>query len=515
MDRATPVVTRIAGALTIATAAFLGWAAIAIDLDYYDTYDLIVSSWHLWGEPNTISYPKNFFAVAFFALLFAPFRFAGAYPDLIVYHGATFLLHLALLVVTALWIRRRLPTLPLTILIGVIAWNRLFIHFAPFAMPDLASALAVALWFWDTEREKEIRWRQLILRALILAFCALGRPQVALIPIVSLIVGVVRPPQGTRLRAARNAAAASFGGLALYALATGTLLALEKGVDFFSGLVEVVRILIGYWDAVHASSQPPLIVFSFIWESLTPAGVVLIAIGAVEFLRRRPTLPVAGPFVGGLVFLGFLFVPGYVEARYLIPLLPIFALAQGFGLASLHRVRPVAAVLAALVLFAGVVPEMARLTDPFYRSDHHGKTARAIATKNPAAPVTLLGTMHAFYPRERNFHEQDTTFYIYDFGAPAQIFYTRQKISIHWGRMTFRRYGLPIPDDVESIAAPGVTMVLVKTWLYPGKEAPNEILPIYALRWFPRDPATNGTCDPRATHICVETWIPFQGTLPP
>src|SRR5204863_9948563 len=125
----------------------LVWVASTITVEYYDGYEYIVTGWTAAGATEFF-FPKNVALSSWFALLLLGHRAAGAWPTLASTHLAMLVLHAGCVAIVARWIKALCPALPIAAIAVVVMSNRLVLHYAPFALADLAAAGAIGLWYW-------------------------------------------------------------------------------------------------------------------------------------------------------------------------------------------------------------------------------------------------------------------------------------------------------------------------------------------------------------------------------
>ena len=102
--------------------------------EYFDSFDYILSAWNLLKEPTTYFFPRNPFVIVTHTVTALCARIVGLQNELKTYQLPIFLLNIGLLITLANAFKKEFRTLPWIALISLAAWNRLFIHYAPFAM---------------------------------------------------------------------------------------------------------------------------------------------------------------------------------------------------------------------------------------------------------------------------------------------------------------------------------------------------------------------------------------------
>ena len=490
--------------------AYLLWVASTLTVDYYDGFEYLMTGVGLNGH-TLFSHLKSPLLTVLFALVQLPIR--GMPPSLAPFHLAMALVNLSGIVIIAKWIRRYCPSLSLIEIAAVVTFNRLVVHYLPFAITDLPAAGLIGLWLW-VEAELPLSSRKGMLgRAAVLGLCVLGRAPIAVIPVVSVTVEA--------WRSRRLGAFLAIGSASLVAiLAAGGILNALAGKSFIAGSVGLISPAWNFFSKHPLGIPPaPSYLFIFFFLLLTPAGVLLAALGAAKAVRRASGLPslstLIGPALGALCWFAYLMF-GWAswDARYLSPLLAFWALIQCRGVAWLSRKKAWAGTLAIVVLFLSVVPEFLHSAQSFYRADSERRAAAEIAQWSRSKEVVFVGALSAaMAPEKHVFHPGDCCFYVYHWSLAAYSFFTRQQA--YYGNATFSRYGYPIPDQMPEIVQPGVTVIVASDSVYVTETMPPRLPPIYALRWYPKE-AGNSDCSPAVPDLCVQilTVNPREGEPP-
>jgi hypothetical protein len=510
-----PKATRaVSVALLAVTWLALAAATLTITTECYDAFEYILSGMHLWGRTQ-YWFPKVPLVSGFFALVYTPFAWSDRQPPLLLFHLASFALSTAYLWVTARWLAKKLPglALPFALLAGVAAWNELFIHYAPFSLSDLPATLCVALWYLVSSRDDSGTLKGKLLRALALAAVALGRAQLVLLPAADIAWRCWRTKE---LKTHVQVIAAS---LVLYFAAFGVFFAIGNDTGFLDGLNSGVGFILSQARA-NAAVNGGLgwLYFGYLFHALTPLGSLLSVFGLYLFARgdRSTREALAGPLLGGLLYFLFTLNVGHEETRYLAPLLPLFAALQCLALAWLFERKRWAGLAAALALFASIVPELASFADPYYRLDpHRGAATRIVEWSRSDGAVFLRSPVMLYiqplYPRSHLPYWRDREFYAQDFAPGAFHFFTGKPWGNYSGPLSYTTGGYPIPDQIKQIAPPGITM-LPPPESYPYVTEPDDLQPIYAVRWWPKESTPAGaSCSPKISAICVEVLKAFEG----
>jgi hypothetical protein len=501
-------------ALFAVTWLALAVATLTITTEYYDGFEYILSGMHLWSR-SPYWFPKVPLVSSFFALVYTPYAWSDGQPPLLLFHLASFALSTTYLWVTAKWIGKKLPwlSLPLPLVLGVAAWNELFIHYSPFSLTDIPATLCVALWFLVSERDDLDTTKGKLLRALALAAVALGRAQLVLLPAVDIAWRCWRTRE---LKAYALVIAAS---LIPYFAAFGIFFSLGSDIGFFDGIAMGVNFILSQASANAAvNSGLGWLYFGYLFRALTPLGSILAALGLYLFARgdRATREALAGPLLGGLLYFLFTLRVGHEETRYLMPLLPLFAVLQCVALAWLLGRKRAAGLAALLALFASIVPELSSFADPYYRLDPHRTAATRIAAWSRSDGAVFLRSremlyIQPLYPRSHLPYWRDREFYAQDFAPGAFHFFTGKPFGGHTGPLSYSKSGYPIPDQIKEMAPPGITL-LPPPESYPHVTEPDDLQPIYALRWWPKETAPAGAaCSPKVADACVEVLSAFEG----
>lgn len=472
--------TRLPTVFLTALLAALAWAAWTVTVDYYDGFEYLLTARALLGS-RLFWFLRNPALSAYLALVEAPWRAAGGGLGLRGFHLAMLALNAAGALAAALWIRRVGVRVPLAAAVCVFAANRLFAHYALFAMGDIPSAAAVAACLWSEEALTPGSRVGRGARAVLLALCALGRPQAVLIPGTALLVAAARR---RRWKEFLTAAADSI----LLSCAVIAVAYRLVGVPFAAGLPDHARMMAHYllMNTGAAGRVPAGDRIVFLLLTLTPPGVLLLLAGLFELSRpRRRELRarLLGPAAGGAVYVLFLFAVGHMDARYLSPLIPLWALAQCAALERLEKARAWAAPFALAALLLGTAPELARFGDPFYRADRERTLSEDVAAWTGAHRFYFFGDSAPLHPDRFVFHPDDDYFYLYHWGSSPFMFFTG--LPAYGEPALFSHAGWPIPYGVGAMPA---DTAAVSPAPGPTRTAslPESVDVIYAFRRGPR-----------------------------
>jgi hypothetical protein len=472
--------------LVLLSVACLAWVAATVTVEFYDGYEYILTSWALFGEHLYI-FPRNVFLSAWLGPVAVAAGWFDLVSSLVPYHMAMLGLNLSGAVVIAAWIRRWTPELGWASALCCVIFNRLFFHYAIFAHSDLPSGLAVACWFWVEARFSSERAAGRLLRIAALSLVLLGRPQTAIIPVISLAVEVVMN------RCSRRAAVEiAAGAAAVYCCVEAVFFSILNDVSLARGLLDNFEFLGFYLSAALADypsatgprSLPWWTMLGNLYRVITLPGVFLLAFGFVA-LRRRPRFggALAGPMISSAAFLVFLFVGTAKEARYLAPLWPVVACLQCLALARLAAFRSSLAALVLAALFLNCSVELSHFAQPFYRANLPARLAEAVSGFSRTGTAVFLKPMAALYPPQYEFHWSDSAYYVYHWGIPAYAFHARKPARYPAWKVTFEKAGYPIPDDPRNLAARGEALVVPADRIYTADRLPREMLPVHVFRW--------------------------------
>jgi uncharacterized membrane protein len=264
-----------------------------------------------------------------------------------------------------------------------------------------------------------------------------------------------------------------------------------------------------------------------IFEALNPVGMGLFALGVLQLRKtyRSKQWPdlLGGVLVGSACFLVFLLYVRTIGAiRYITPLLPALTLIQCLGLAWLARKKAMLATLALVGVFCfSIIPEARYFYQPFYRANLERRTTRNVTEWSHSESIYFTGSaLSPFYSRENVRHEFHPDFYLYR-GLPAVIFYSGSSLRYLGQDPTFRVYGFPIPDNLDTLIEQDKTLIIPPMRIYQetlvsweSVEVPPEtrITPLYTVRWS-SDPTPEKSCSPMVQNLCVEIHTPSPITV--
>lgn len=498
----------------------LFWVSATLTLDYYDSFEYFVSGLAWIGQPWQI-YPKNIQHIYLDGFLESLSLAFGRWPSLAYFHLTFYFIHLCAIIVLCFAVRKIFPRLGFASILLLGLSNRLWIHYAPFSLPDLTCVLWISSWFYLELSLENVGRAGIWGKGILMALLALNRPHAVLILVVALFWITFRERRNWRRCVCECALA-----IAIYLAVFSHFFAALNNLSLMDGFHRGVQFFSGYAaDVNNQGVQPPYVYLQYFYYSLGAFGILAFCIGLAALIvppasfakiARHPKecLPaiVQGLLLGALAYALLLLCISQKEARYLIPILPAWLLVMSYGLCALKEVSPKACLLLILCLSWVIFPELNRFLDPIYRDIAPKLAAERIEKWSLSKNVAFIGTMAAFYPRESYFHWNERYFYFYHWWVKNYIFYTG-KLALPMRRVAFEKYGFPIPDGIETLAPPGVTLVAPAEKFLTTENALPGIGAIYAVRWFPLADAKmkNIACSERVKNVCVEVFSAFDG----
>jgi hypothetical protein len=332
--------------------------------------------------------------------------------------------------------------------VALLAWNRLFLHYAPLTVSFGPTLAAVGLALLLTVRARSLPSpRSAVFAGLAVAAACLTRYQcLALGPAV--VAFWLLPDRERRPRAWRSLGILS---LTAFVTWTGTYALIDWVVGAegpwagtpLAGVGAALETLgrTGEVGGVLLHRGGPLF-FLELWPLAGGwVGTGLAVVGAGAALRgRRPLDVLVLVWVG--VYLVAHAVVAHAEARYAAPLLPAAAYLWARGVpkvAGAARRLPawgrwallLGALLGAVEAPAVGAREVSRWTDPAYRSDFGPRLAGELkALRGEGADVFWVGSFAAIYPAEVVLHPDDPFHGLFHLGAKGLGYYLREPV---WG----------------------------------------------------------------------------------
>jgi len=490
------------------TFGFLAWNAFTVGIEYFDGIDYIFSGQGLFGAPWGVKNPKNLQQILFTGAVWRASTALGHRPGLVLFHTLYFGVHAFVPVVVAGFLRKHLPALPILAMICVGAWSRIFVHYSPFLLPDLTSALWIALWFLvEIEVPEGGRWKTW-LRIFVLTGTAMNRPLTLVIPFVAIAWESWAKPE--RIWPYFLAA---LGFLLCFGLVFCGFFFLVSRQVAWGSLVDGLGYLSKFGNSVRLTpGQPAYAYVPYLQKNLSWPGTALLLTGAGILVKQRARLPRSfqGLAMGSLAYIFVLMGIGERTARYLTPTLPAWVMLECLALAFLEEKRRWLGFLGCIILFESVGPEMAHFLDPVYRVNHFEQTAHRIAAWSESNYVIELPYFAAFHPKDSVFDANDNYFYLYHWNAENLYLFTNLTAVVQ-PSATFQHREYPIPDELEKFAPQGVTVLLPSPEYVTTSNAQDFIYPIFAVRWFDNALARSRRCSPLVREICVEIFPAFPG----
>jgi hypothetical protein len=406
--------------------------------------------------------------------------------------------------------------LSLSVIATIILANRVALHYAPFAMSEIAGGGLVAAWLllrdrssddtsWKARRQearpccRRHGWRNSAAHLpgiAVLGLIALLRPQIVLLPLAVAAIDAARRRDWEVLL--RDAIAAGF----LYLLGTTLFFALLLETGLFGGLRRLVGFLELYFQRLSVwESIPWWAQFLHLGIMISPPGLLIIAwrlsrLGRVLVKRRRDTLRTVRGLVarpdfailgGGIVYLLLhAFVVPAAEARYLLVLWPIVAWILARAYASFLRRRPVLALLALLASLLFALPGLTDFHDAFYRTPLAQSLSETIVAKADDHHVVLARPTAALHPgRDRILTRFDASYHTFDWGRPAFAFHARRPAHFLPPSVTSRDTGFPVPNRLTGIVAPMDLLVVPDPFIHTTTTLPARMSPVHLVQWRP------------------------------
>ncbi|MEE8348389.1 MAG: hypothetical protein V3R94_02390 [Acidobacteriota bacterium] len=511
-----------------------------LTVEHYDGYEYILTGMAVAGE-GTYFFPKNPVLSTILSALYGIFeRLELDTRSLANYHLPLVILNLGLALIVAKWIRLFCPILSTVTIAAMLCVNRSFIHYVPFALPDVLIACSIGIWLYADATLPIRSPAGKISRIMILGLCALQRPQTVIIPAASLLTAVIKD----RRRLA-SATLIVLGSVVVYiSLNTvffyrGVILGYQGGLSSLGTQPNLVQAITGQFEFLYyffgrPLSYPILRVapVSSLWaysgammDALNPIGTGLLVVGVFQLRKFRQSPQwdglMGGALIGSLCFFMFLlYVRATGPARYITPLIPALTLIECLGLAWLTRRRAALGTLALVGVFClAVIPEARYFYHPYYRADLERRTTRNIKEWSRSEPIYFTGSAQSpFYSQENVVHDFQPDFYVYR-GLPAVNFYSGRSLRYLGQEPTFRAHGFPIPDDLDTLIEPNRTLIIPPMRIYQEALVPweslevppgTQVTPLYAVRWSLDSPP--GTpCSPKVQEVCVEVYTPSPG----
>lgn len=502
--------TLVAFGLALLLVAGLGWATARITVEYYDGYEYLVTGSALNG-PARYFQPKHLLLSTGLA---AWERLGGALgipSTLPWFHSGMLIANLAAALLLALLVRKAVPGVPLAAAFLLVAANRLFAHYAPFALGDLLLVGVIAGWGLVARSTTIETGRGLIARILVVALCLLARPQIVLIPAAGL---ALEAWEGGSRRAVR----------ALLVLATAALLHLLGAAAFSAAALDLPlpRGLDAYLDFLAAFGREVLFFPSSPWwapllhfvMAFSPLSAALVLFGVEQSIRggavpaRLKRDPDRALYFGSVLYILFLlFGLTAADARYLAPVWPAAVLlaARGWRALDVRSNTLGAGVLAMLLLLAGI--EIAKFRDPFYASDLHARVSREVDAWAQGRAVVFVTPMAALFPDDHAFSRYDNSWAIYAWNRAAHAFHagvTPMDLAFIPG---FDERGYPWPNGIDRWLGPDAVAVVPAAMAHREINLPDRMPTIHLFRSAAAPDTPGGRFLIETAHVDPEAWV--------
>lgn len=458
----------------------LAWAASRITVEYYDGYEYLVTSESLRGSDRYYQ-PKHILLVTWLAAWGGLGELLGFVGSLRFHHAgmvlANVVAHLPLLIL----VRRTLPGVPLAVVALLTFSNRIFAHYAPFALGDLLLPGIIATWGIAARGAPLETARGTASRMAAIALCLLSRPQVVIIPATGLLLEVVdRPRNALRAVSILGGAALVFLACATAFTAASTGLAPGPALDAYLAFTrafsaEVFNFPTNPWWAT---------LYHFV---LATSGVMvgLVALGAWPRTHAVRSWSSAdrGLFAGSTAYLLFLlFGLTAADTRYLTPLMPAWVLLAGKGWLVLERRARALAFVSLVAIGLNGMLEIAKFREPFYASDIHARISRQVARWAGDRTPVFVTPLAALFPDDHVFSIHDNAFYLYSWSRAAHAFHARTRPLELAFVPGFEEKGYPWPNRVREWLGRDVVAVVPGLAAFRTIDLPDRMQPIYLFR---------------------------------
>lgn len=458
----------------------LAWAVARITVEYYDGYEYLVTAESLRG-PDRYYQPKHILLVAWLAAWGGFGELLGFVGSLRFHHAGMLLANIAAHGPLIVLVRRNLPGLPLAIAALLVFSNRLFAHYAPFALGDLLLPGIIAAWTLAARSAPLESPRGSVLRTATIALCLLARPQIVLIPLTGLLLEVAAHP--------RNAlrAVTILGGAALVHLAcAAAFTAASTGLPAAPALDAYLSFTRAFSAEVFTFPTNPwwATLYHFV---LAFSGVLL----ALVVLGAWPPRDVAhawsaaerGLFAGSAIYLLFLlFGLTASDTRYLTPLAPAWVLLAARGWLALERKARALALASLLAIGLNGTLEIAKFAEPFYASDLHAKITRRVADWSGRRTPVFVTPLAALFPDDHVFSIHDNAYYLYSWSRAAHAFHARTRPLELAFVPGFEERGYPWPNRVGEWLGRDVVAIVPGRAAFRTIDLPERMQPIYLFR---------------------------------
>jgi len=430
---------------------WLGAVALHLKLDYFDSYSVLLNARAIaWFRPE--EYFWNRFPLLpvllspFFKLEQVFFKEPFAW---VACHGAAVVFY-ALWV----WVFYRLARLYSSknhalLGAGLLAGNRLVLHYAPFCRDDIPAALLAAAGFYFYLRStRKKRLRESVLAGICFGLAMMMRFTMILPAAVTLVLfetAALLKSWKTGVRGKHLAVEITRRGMlsailpaGLFFLVLGLLYHYLKVTSFFSAPQEIIGQLFLMRELVRSKIESVGENFFFLGQSMT--WPVFLASFAGMGLACKQKRPEAWPL--SFWALGFWFYHSVIifnkEARYLFPLLPPFYyFAALFILEFVKKIsfgargwkqKMIYALCAVCFLTLPVrqaFSECLRFSNPVYTAGYAQQVSEGAARlAGERGKIYWAGKLYALHDRDPLFHPDDEYTYLYHVFGHTLMFHT-------------------------------------------------------------------------------------------
>lgn len=458
----------------------LAWAVTRITVEYYDGYEYLVTSESLRG-PDRYYQPKHILLVTWLAAWGGLGEILGFVGSLRFYHAGMVLINVVAQLPLLVLVRRTLPGLPLAIVALLIFSNRIFAHYAPFALGDLLLPGLIATWELAARDVPLETARGTAARVAALTLCLLSRPQIVIIPATRLLLEVIDRP--------RNAlrAVAILGGATIAHLAGATAFtAASTGLAPGHALDAYLEFTLAFSAEVFTFPTNPwwATLYHFVLAT-SGVTVALVVLGAWPRTHTAHAWASAdrGLFTSSSVYLLFLlFGLTAADTRYLTPLMPAWVLLAGKGWLLLERRAHTLAFVSLVAIGLNGTLEIAKFRDPFYASNIHAKISQQVANWAGERTPVFVTPLAALFPDDHVFSIHDNAFYLYSWSRAAHAFHARSRPLELAFVPGFEEKGYPWPNRVRDWLGRDVVAVVPGPAAFRTIDLPDRMQPIYLFR---------------------------------
>lgn len=439
-------------ALLVAAAGYLVYRAVALRIDYWDSYLYMNNARCMLGDSAArYQLDKPPVLPALYMPIVAITDEPASVTQYVIPHFMAIALSMASIFTVWLLLRRNLP--PLLALAAVVfcVGNRIFIHYAAYSLADIASLGFVTLAFvtWFKARDQRL-WRWFVLTGVFIALTVGTRYQNALFPIG---IGLAEVAIAIRARQVPDRRFLGFGvacvvGLVLW-LVIHKLTYDAIGRPFSAKSLLDALEYAGAGAERQYEREAPWQYFRMLPIAVSPIVLVLAIAGLVVATFQR--LDRDWLFFVFLIFVGGpLFRVDHNEIRYLyaaFPALLYFAMRPFEVLPRWSVVRKLLddrrgvaglGALAMAVTLVALVPafdQVRRDQDRFFTTDvFRSSSAWLLEHRQQGAELVWYGRPHTLHPPNPMQFEDDEYYNIFHYWAHILEFFAREKVEDRYWR---------------------------------------------------------------------------------